>query len=174
MKSDDREYFMKSMEKHIWETIPKSSLLTPAHIIWLLWRFKRKTNPFGDLIKHKARLCGHGGMQQEVIDFHNTFAPVVNWSTNRLILMMDEMAGWESRQIDYFLDFSQSPIDSDFYLHLPAGFHVDGEDENEIYFIKLNKNCSIPCSLDITRGSSPVVNHCTVDVWVTSDRPGTP
>ena len=34
--------------------------------------------------------------------------------------------------------------------------------------------CSIPRSFDITRGSSLVVNHRTADVWVTSDRPGTP
>ena len=31
----------------------------------------------------------HGGM----IDFHNTFAPVVNWSTVKLIIMMAEMDG---------------------------------------------------------------------------------
>ena len=47
------------------------------------------------------------------------------------------MAGWESIQIDYVIDFSQAPIYSDVYLHLPAGFHVDGEDENETYFLKL-------------------------------------
>ena len=58
-------------------------------------------------------------MQQEGIDFHNTFAPIVNWSTVRLIIMMDEMTGWESIQIDYVLVFSQAPIDSDVYLNLP-------------------------------------------------------
>ena len=36
--------------------------------------------------------------------------------------MMDEIAGWESRQIDYFLAFSQAPIDSDVYLHLPENW----------------------------------------------------
>ena len=54
--------------------------------------------------------------------------------------MMAEMARWESRQIDYVLPFSQSPIDSDVYPHLPTGFHVDGEDKNETYFLKLKKN----------------------------------
>ena len=79
-------------------------------------------------------------MQQEGIDLHNTFAPVVNWSTVRLLVMMDEMAGWESRQIDYFLALCQSPIGSDVYIHLPEVFHVDDEDKNEIYFLKLKKN----------------------------------
>ena len=79
-------------------------------------------------------------MQREGVDFHNTFSPVVNCYTVRLSIMMAEMAGWESIQINYVLDFSLSPIDSDVYIHLPEGFHVDGEDENEIYFLKLKKN----------------------------------
>ena len=57
-----------------------------------------------------------------------------------LMIMMAEMAGWESIQIDYVLAFSQALFDSDIYLHLTAGFHVDGEDKNETYFLKLKKN----------------------------------
>ena len=57
----------------------------------------------------------HGGM----IDFNNTFAPVVIWSTVKLIIMKAEIAGWELIQIDYVLYFYQAPIDSDVYLHLP-------------------------------------------------------
>ena len=40
-------------------------------------------------------LCVHGGMQREGIYFRDTFAPVVNWSTVRLTIMMAEMAGLE-------------------------------------------------------------------------------
>ena len=72
MKADDCEVFMIVMEKEIkdlttedvWETFPKSSLPTSAHIIPLLWIFKRKRNPFGELIKNKAHLCEHGGTQR--------------------------------------------------------------------------------------------------------------
>lgn len=91
-------------------------------------------------MKHKDRLCVHGSMQREGVDFHSTFAPVVNWATVGLIIMMVNMSGWESRQIDYVLAFSQAPIDSNDYLHLPAGFHVNGEKDNKIYFLKLEKN----------------------------------
>ena len=76
-------------------------------------------------IEHKYRLRVHGDMQQEGIDLHNTFAPVVNWSTVRLLVMMAEMDGWESIQIDYFLALSQSPIGSDFYIHLPISLNFD-------------------------------------------------
>ena len=86
MKVDDREDFM---------IIPKSSLPTSANIIRLLWIFKRKRNPFEELIKHKAHVFVHGG----IFDCHKTFAPVVNFSTVRLIIMMAKIAGRESRQI---------------------------------------------------------------------------
>ena len=49
-------------------------------------------------------------MQQEGIDFHNTFSPVVNWSTVRLIIIMADMAGRESRQIDCVLAFSKAQL----------------------------------------------------------------
>ena len=87
-----------------------------------------------------ARFCVHGGMQREGIDFRNRSSPVVNWYIFSLTIMMAEMSVWESIQIDYVLDFSRALIDSDFCLHLPAGFNVDGEDENETYFPKLKKN----------------------------------
>ena len=53
---------------------------------------------------------------------------------------MADMDGWESIKIDYVIAFSQSPIYSDVYPYLPAGFHVDVEDKNETYFLKLKKN----------------------------------
>ena len=42
--------------------------------------------------------------------------------------MMADMAGWESRQIDYVVVFFQAPIDSAFYLHLPVVFHLNVKD----------------------------------------------
>ena len=58
MKAYDSEDFMTAMEKEtkylttkdVWDAIPKSSLPTSAHIIRLIWSFKRKRNPFGELI----------------------------------------------------------------------------------------------------------------------------
>ena len=40
--------------------------------------------------------------------------------------------------------------------------------------VGMDRSYSIPCSLDITRGISLVVNHRTEDVRVTLERPGTP
>ena len=75
-----------------------------------------------------------------MIDYHNTFAPVVNWYIGRVIIMISEMAGWESIKIDYVLAFSFAPMYRDFYFYLPAGFYAYGEKENETYFLRLKKN----------------------------------
>ena len=53
---------------------------------------------------------------------------------------MAEMDGCESRRMDYVLPFYQAPIDSDVYFHLPAGFDIYDEDENEKYYLKLKEN----------------------------------
>ena len=34
-----------------------------------IWSLKRMIFPYGKLMKHKARLCAHGGMQQWVFDY---------------------------------------------------------------------------------------------------------
>ena len=128
--------------------IPKSLLLTSAHMIRLIWSLKNKINPFGELIKNKSHLCVQSGM----IDFHNTFAPVENWSTVSLIIMMADMAGWESRKFDYVFDFSQAPIDSDVYLHLPENWFdmlKTGLEDECIKQIKVD-----PCIF--------VINNCIV------------
>ena len=86
MKSDNREDFMKAMEKelkylttkYVWGILPKSSLPTSAHIIRFIQSFRKRKKKYGDLIKHKAFLCVYGGIQLEGIDFQNTFALIVN------------------------------------------------------------------------------------------------
>ncbi len=87
MKAEDCEDFKKAMVKevtdltktHVWKLIKKTDMPNDAKLIRLIWSFKRKHNPLGELLKHKARLCVHGGMQRKGIDYWHTYAPVVNW-----------------------------------------------------------------------------------------------
>ena len=148
MAAPDKKEFIAAMQKevealtkdNVWRLEPKRNIPPHAKLIRLIWSFKRKRNPLGDLIKHKARLCVHGGMQTKGVDYWHTYAPVVNWSTVRLVMLLTEMAGWSSRQIDYVLAFSQAPIDTTVYCHLPAGFHIEGGNKDDDYVIVLEKN----------------------------------
>ena len=81
---------------------------------------------------------------------HKIFAPVVKWSTVGLIIMMANIAGQESRQIYYVLAFSQAPIDSDDYLHLPKNWFdmlKTGVDDKGLVFTPSVSN-GIKCYAD--------------------------
>jgi hypothetical protein len=56
----------------------------PHHVIPSTWAFKCKQYPDGLIKKFKARFCARGDKQVEEIDFFETYAPVVQWTTMRL------------------------------------------------------------------------------------------
>ena len=66
----------------------KAGLEVKRHKIMMIWSFRRKRKPDGTLVKYKARLCCHGGQQQWGINFWDTYAPVVSWSSIRILLIM--------------------------------------------------------------------------------------
>ena len=147
MHAHDCAEFQNAMDKEVeslqkdgvFRIIPLSELPSDKKLIPMIWSFKRKRNPLGDLIKHKARLCVHGGKQRYGIDFLNTYAPVVNWGTVRLILTMTLIRGFTTRHVDYVLAFSQAYVDTPIYLKPPPGFHINGAPQED-YCLELVKN----------------------------------
>ena len=86
MKAHDVEDFKKAMKKEVsdlkeakvYDLMPLSEKPKDRKLIKFTWSFKRKRTPLGTLIKHKARLRAHGGMQHKGVDHMNKFSPVVN------------------------------------------------------------------------------------------------
>ena len=74
MAVHDKSEFIADMKKEVdaltkdkvWRIEPRKNIPEHAKLIRLIWSFKRKRNPMGELMKHKARLFVHGGMQQKV------------------------------------------------------------------------------------------------------------
>ena len=70
MAAPDKSEFIAAMNKEVdpltkdkvWQIEPRKNILEHAKLIRLIWSFKCKWNPMGELIKHKARLCVHGGI----------------------------------------------------------------------------------------------------------------
>ena len=61
-------------------------------IIQSVWSFKRKRSPQGQLLRHKSRLCAHGG-QQTSNTYWESFSPVVQWTTLRTLLTLSIIKG---------------------------------------------------------------------------------
>ncbi|KAL7534594.1 hypothetical protein ACHAWF_004881 [Thalassiosira exigua] len=113
-----------------------------ARTIMAIWSFKRKRFPYGLLNKHKARLCAHGGQQTWGQDYWDTYAPVVQWASVRLLLIVAKIHKLESNSIDFVLAFPQADLDIPVYMELPAGITPEDEiDANRRRFVlRLNKS----------------------------------
>jgi hypothetical protein len=103
---------------------PIASLPPKAKLLNAIWSYRRKRTPAGVLKKHKARICTDGSQQQYGVDYWETYAPVVSWSTVRLLLTLASIHGWKSSQIDFAQAFTQPPIAEDVYMRIPQGFYV--------------------------------------------------
>ena len=105
------------------------------------WVFKLKRYPDGTPMKFKARYCVRGDLQREGIDYFETYAPVVQWSTVRLVLTLILSNSWVTKQVDYTNAFAQAVLNEEVYIESPRGFQrKDGKDvlklNNSLYGLK--------------------------------------
>jgi hypothetical protein len=147
MSGPDSDGYMRSaeveidtlVEKETWEEVDRESWM---NVLPSTWAFKCKRYPDGTIRKFKGRFCVRGDRQIEGVDYFETFAPVVNWTTVRLLLVMSIVLGLATTQADYTAAFVQSPIDRDpnwenmteterkrsgVYVEMPRGFRVPGK-----------------------------------------------
>jgi len=63
------------------------------HVIASTWAFKCKRYPDGLIKKFKARFCARGDLQIKGIDFFEAYAPIVQWTTIRLMFILEILLG---------------------------------------------------------------------------------
>jgi hypothetical protein len=148
MNGPDREGYLEaarkelktlSKDKDAWDVVDREDWMK---VLPSTWAFKCKRYPDGRIRKFKARFCARGDRQVKGIDFFDTFAPVVNWTSVRLLLILSIIYGWSTKQVDYTAAFVHAPIDRDpnwdsmspeerersgVYLHMPRGFYQPGK-----------------------------------------------
>jgi hypothetical protein len=148
MNGPDRDGYWKACEKEIetlqvdkdaWDVVKREPWM---NVLPSTWAFKCKRYPDGMIRKLKARFCCRGDRQIEGVDYFETFAPVVNWTTVRLMLILSIVLGLATRQVDYTAAFVHAPIDRDpdwdtltkeeqdqrgVYLEMPRGFSEPGK-----------------------------------------------
>jgi Reverse transcriptase (RNA-dependent DNA polymerase) len=93
--------------------------------------------PDGTPYCYKAWICVCGDSQIAEIDFFETYAPVVQWSTIRILLSTVLTEGWHTQQVDYTTAFAQAELNEETYVEYPRFFeYKKGED----YVLRLKKN----------------------------------
>lgn len=96
--------------KEVWEEVNREPWM---NVLPSTWAFKIKRYPDGLMRKLKARFCVRGDKQIEGVDYFDTFAPVVNWNTVRLLLILSVLLELKTKQIDYTAAFVHAPINTD-------------------------------------------------------------
>ena len=110
MKASDRQYFRDAIDKEIQDqlangnfTVMKRNKISPGtEVLPTVWQMRRKRDILtGKVIKYKARLNVDGSKMKQGIHYNETYAPVANWSTVRLIMTLATAFDWHIVQIDY-------------------------------------------------------------------------
>ena len=142
----EKELNTLDSDKNAWDVVDREPWM---NVLPSTWAFKCKRFPSGDIRKLKARFCVRGDRQVEGVDYFDTFAPVVNWTTVRLMLILSIVLGLSTKQVDYTAAFVHAPIDKDpdwdnlteeeqekrgVYVDMPRGFSQPGK------VLKLNRS----------------------------------
>ena len=147
MQQDDAPEFVNAMINEIndhvnrkhWKLVTRDSVPKDQKVLPSVWSMKRKRDiKTQKVYKWKARLNIHGGKQVYGVNYTDTFSPVVNWITVRLILILSLIHQWKTRQVDFVLAFPQADIECPMFMELPPGIEMKGSRKTHV--LQLIKN----------------------------------
>jgi hypothetical protein len=141
MHGDAQEQYLEEMkvetasllQQSTWKCVP---LQDASHAIKSTWVFKLKRSPDGTPSKYKARFCVRGDLQKEGLDFFETYAPVWQWSTVRMILTMVLLEGWATKQVDNTNAFAQAEMKETLHIEPPKLFGAKSGNDMVLIILK--------------------------------------
>lgn len=111
--------------KNTWKTVPYKHAKEAGRVpIPTTWVFKYKFDTEGYLIKHKARLCARGDLQQTSQD---VYAATLAIRVFRALMAIVTAFNMNTRQYDAVNAFANSEIDEPTYCKPPDGWKGDNE-----------------------------------------------
>ncbi|KAG5899395.1 hypothetical protein JTB14_020217 [Gonioctena quinquepunctata] len=97
------------------------------------WVFKTKYNENGGIEKFKARVVALGNTQRPGIDFDQTYAPVVQKKTMRMLFAIAAEMDWSIHQMDITAAYLSADLKDTVYMEIPEGYDKSYErsDDNK-------------------------------------------
>ncbi|CAM6115753.1 unnamed protein product [Calypogeia fissa] len=116
--------FEAHQRNNTWELVPHPS---GKDVLSCKWVLRDKLDHEGN-IKHKARIVARGNDQIEGVDYDETFAPVIKWSTVRLVIALAAAYGWPICHMDVVTAFLNGLLQEEIYMYQPAPFIEAGQE----------------------------------------------
>lgn len=114
---------MSSLHKNnTWTLVPRDkacNVLTPK---WVYRKKEVHTADGNNTMNYKARVCARGFQQVYGVDYTETFAPVVKFTSIRTLLSLVAVMDLELEQMDVVTAFLNGDLDEDIYMEQPEGF----------------------------------------------------
>jgi len=85
---------------------------------------KIKRDYSGRIVKFKARVCARGDRHTYEIDYYETFAPTLRYTTYRVLLSIAYRFDLEIKQFDVVTAFLNAHVDDDIYMYSPPVLKV--------------------------------------------------
>ena len=99
------------------------------------WAFKLKQLPVELITKFVGHFCACGYKKLEGVDFFETYALVIQWTTFFLLLILEVLLYFKSKQDYITADFLHEDLEEDenLFVDMPIGFIKKGN------VLKINK-----------------------------------
>nr|GFA34563.1 retrovirus-related Pol polyprotein from transposon TNT 1-94 [Tanacetum cinerariifolium] len=116
----------------VWELVPRPHKLM---VITLKWIYKVKLDELGGILKNKARLVARGYLQEEGIDFEESFAPVARLEAIQIFLAYVAQKNMVVYHMEVKTGCLNGNLREEVYVSQPDGF-VDQDNPNHVYKLK--------------------------------------
>jgi len=97
---------------------------TGTRLIKSKYVYKIKKDWTGKITKRKSRLVVQGFLQQEGVDYNETYAPVAKATTFRLLLALTKTLKLHLHQLDVDSAFPYADLDEDVFMTPPPGMDI--------------------------------------------------
>ena len=106
------EEYQSIIKSNVWDIFPKPK---NKSVVSLKWIYKIKNVVDGS----KERFVAIGFSQREGIDYEETFAPGVSYTSIRTIMALASMMKWDLHQMDVNKSFLNGVIEEEVYIEQP-------------------------------------------------------
>ena len=143
------EQAMHTTESHFWQwAMTKEITSLQNNSTWVLvdlppgqktfinwWVYTTRPDVLGK-DPYKAWLVTKGFTQEAGVDYEETFAPVAQLDSLRLLLSLAAVYDWEIHQIDIKSAYLNGVLEEEIYMDQPTGFEVPGSKGKVCHLLK--------------------------------------